>query len=235
MNAPALHIQPATRPLYLVACVGEKALSAQPARDLYRSDWFRKARAYVEALGVDWRILSAQHGLLHPDAVIEPYEAALASMPATERQAWAATIIVELSRLSLDGGVVFLAGEHYRQSAILDWLTNDNVEVAVPMRGLGIGQQKAFLANETRTIRECYTRRVRDLICAQLRIPTSDGRRGLGNLASLTDHWRADSLDLLNLTLNVEAAFDTGISDEDAAQLDSVSAIVDRLMSGKRS
>ena len=35
----------------LVACTKEKAAHPCAARDLYVSDWFKKARAYAEALG----------------------------------------------------------------------------------------------------------------------------------------------------------------------------------------
>lgn len=51
-------------PLHLVACVKAKATSPSQAANLYRSPWFRKARAYVEAQGAPWYILSALHGLV---------------------------------------------------------------------------------------------------------------------------------------------------------------------------
>ena len=38
--------------IYLVACVKRKLPRPAPARDLYTSDWFRKARQYVEQSGV---------------------------------------------------------------------------------------------------------------------------------------------------------------------------------------
>ena len=36
---------------YLVACVGQKLSEPAPARDLYTSSWFLKARVYVERTG----------------------------------------------------------------------------------------------------------------------------------------------------------------------------------------
>ena len=34
--------------VYLVSCVGQKRSNPSPAKDLYTSTWFRKARMYVE-------------------------------------------------------------------------------------------------------------------------------------------------------------------------------------------
>lgn len=66
-----------TDPVYLVACVAQKADRPCRAAELYRSDWFRRARAYVEAEGGRWFILSAKHSLLRPSKRIAPYETSL--------------------------------------------------------------------------------------------------------------------------------------------------------------
>ena len=65
-----------------VACVWPKRATAARAKDLYRSDWFLKARACAEAVGSCWFILSAEYGLVHPDEMIEPYEMTLDTMGA---------------------------------------------------------------------------------------------------------------------------------------------------------
>lgn len=49
--------------VFLVSCVKRKRTSAAPARDLYISDWFVKARRYVERRRARWFILSAEYGL----------------------------------------------------------------------------------------------------------------------------------------------------------------------------
>ena len=56
----------------LVSRVGTQRDSSVPARELYRSDWFLKARTCVELVGACWFILSAEYGLVHPDEMIEP-------------------------------------------------------------------------------------------------------------------------------------------------------------------
>jgi uncharacterized protein DUF6884 len=72
--------------LFLVQCAAKKQSSAMPARDLYCSPWFVKARAYVEQHGGRWFILSAKHGLVEPTAVLTSYNVTLNTMPADRRR-----------------------------------------------------------------------------------------------------------------------------------------------------
>lgn len=139
-----------THMLTLVACVTQKLDHPAPARDLYRSDWFRKARAYVEATGAPWYILSAAHGLVAPDHVLEPYDATLRAFSALQRRLWGENTARQLASLdAVDpaASIVFLAGRLYREP-LLDVAADRAV---IPMAGLGIGHQKAWLAAHTRT------------------------------------------------------------------------------------
>jgi hypothetical protein len=134
-----------TETVCLVSCVGEKRDHASPAKSLYTSQWFRKARAYVETTNLSWYVLSAKHGLLHPDAVIEPYDKTLNKMRIAERREWAASVIRQLEEAAPDvKRVVFLAGQRYREF-VADTLINRGIKIDVPMRGLGIGKQLAWL------------------------------------------------------------------------------------------
>lgn len=141
-----------TTPLFLVSCVAEKAAEPCEARDLYRSDWFKKARAYVEALGGDWLILSAEHGILDPLEVVSPYDATLNTMHKPEREAWAAGVVRQLRQRGQVGRpFVVLAGERYREFLLphLVQMASDPTAVYVPLRGLGIGDQKSRLMSWT--------------------------------------------------------------------------------------
>ena len=131
--------------VHLIACVGQKTPSRQPAKDLYTSAWFLKARRYVEAQGTPWFILSAKHGLLHPDQLTSPYELTLNEMGVVERRAWALQVLeVLLPQLDRDSTVTFLAGQRYREY-LTPILEAAGVEVRVPMSGLAIGRQLAWL------------------------------------------------------------------------------------------
>lgn len=131
--------------LYLVSCVKTKGLSAAPAKELYTSDWFRKARAYVERTGQPWFILSAKYGLLHPEEVIEPYELTLNSMPVVAQRVWAEEVFAALEpHLVADPSVVFLAGRCYREF-LERRLHAQGIDVAVPMAGMRQGVQLSWL------------------------------------------------------------------------------------------
>jgi hypothetical protein len=131
----------------LVSCVSEKRDRRSPARCLYTSQWFRKARAYVEAANLSWYVLSAKHGLLHPEAVIDPYEETLNTMPVAERRQWANSVLRQLEQTVPNvKRVIFLAGERYREF-LADALVNRGIEVEVPMVGLAIGEQLAWLGS----------------------------------------------------------------------------------------
>ena len=131
--------------LYLVSCVGKKLPYPASAKRLYASDWFRKARAFVEAQNVPWFILSAEHGLLHPDAVTAPYEKTLNKMDADARRAWANAVMHALEpHLAKQKTVVILAGEKYREF-LAPQLRTRGVQVCVPMAGLRIGEQLRWL------------------------------------------------------------------------------------------
>ena len=146
--------------VHLVACVGQKLSSRSLAKDLYTSPWFRKARRYVEARQEPWFILSAKYGLVHPEEAIDPYEATLNKMGVAERRAWAERVFEDLRRyLGRGSSATFLAGENYR-GHLLPLLEACGIETHVPMRGLSIGKQLAWLgANEVPGIRPKISKR----------------------------------------------------------------------------
>lgn len=71
---------PSERTLVVIPCGARKiwdrnpAAGKVPAKDAYISQLFRVQRAYAEAFGTDWVILSARYGLTHPDQLIENYD-----------------------------------------------------------------------------------------------------------------------------------------------------------------
>jgi hypothetical protein len=142
-------VEPSAGTVYLVSCVGQKRPQACPARDLYVSDWFLKARCYAEVSGAQWFILSAEHGLLAPDRVISPYERTLKRMPVAARRDWAARVADQLASAVPElTHVVVLAGERYREF-LACYLVGRGVRVSVPMEGLRIGEQLRWLGKRT--------------------------------------------------------------------------------------
>jgi hypothetical protein len=144
---PALEPRPASQSgtVYLVSCVGKKQHHACRASELYASQWFVKARAYVEATHRPWFILSAEYGLLAPDRVVKPYEKTLSLMKRSERQEWAKRVIAQMDAdLPPADRIVILAGKRYREF-LIDYLRRRAGRVQVPMEGLAIGRQLQFL------------------------------------------------------------------------------------------
>lgn len=128
----------------LVACVSKKATEAKRAKDLYVSSLFIKARAYAERQADAWYILSAAHGLLDPEKVVEPYNVALGGSRKTVRTAWANRVASEIwATVPPKSTLIFLAGANYRSELIP--LLCDRYKIEIPMRGLGIGQQLKYL------------------------------------------------------------------------------------------
>ena len=93
-SARALAQPPAD--VLLVGCVKSKTAEARPARDLYTSELFARRREYAEASGVPWVVLSAEHGAVDPDEVIEPYDRYLEDQPAAYRHDWGQRVVEQL-------------------------------------------------------------------------------------------------------------------------------------------
>lgn len=131
------------RHIVLISCVKSKVKASARVKELYISDWFRKALLYAESLHPDCIfILSAKYGLLSLDDEVEPYELTLKTMRIDERRAWAADVLYSLCKfadLKRDRFVIF-AGEKYRE-----FLIPEIKNFTIPMKGLRQGQQKSWL------------------------------------------------------------------------------------------
>lgn len=135
---------PDTNTVALVSCGKSKLPHAAPARDLYTGQLFRAARAYVESQGWPWWILSAKYGLLHPGAIITPYDVTLTVMKHEQRRAWAERVLGQIAQEVPPGStVVILAGVAYHEFLLHSLQLTRTV--GLPLRGMGIGKQIAWL------------------------------------------------------------------------------------------
>lgn len=140
--------------LALVACVARKLDRPAPAKELYTSPWFRLARAYVEAQGWPWRILSAEWGLLDPERWTEPYDLTLATMSRERRQGWAQWVLqspdLYAPGWNQERRTVILAGRLYRADIESVLRQERGHTVETPLAGLGIGQQLKWFKEHTK-------------------------------------------------------------------------------------
>jgi hypothetical protein len=115
------------------------------AKDLYISDWFVKARAYVEQAGDEWFILSAEYGLVSSETVIAPYERTLNTLRIADRRAWGGKVLRQLlPKLKGVDRVVILAGARYREF-LVDAIRGKGLTVEIPLEGMRIGEQLRWL------------------------------------------------------------------------------------------
>lgn len=136
------------RRVALVSCVKTKRAYASPAQDLYTSTLFKGMRRYAELNADVWFILSAEHGVLQPNQVIEPYERTLNSMSVKDRLVWAERVKQQLlPLLQPNEQVIVLAGERYREY-LLPFLRGSGFSVTVPMEGLKFGPQLRWLKEQ---------------------------------------------------------------------------------------
>ena len=103
----------------LISCGKKKSLNATEAQFLYTSPLFRKTLKYAETILRPDRIfiLSAKHGLLKLDEVIEPYNETLKDKKREEQKIWANKIISQLkSECDIEKDkFIILAGHDYYQ------------------------------------------------------------------------------------------------------------------------
>ena len=139
----ALPSQPTTsgprRRIGLISCTKAKLSRSAPARELYSaSDLFRKAAAYCDAYLDGWFVLSAKHGLVESERVLEPYDVTLKTMSSLERRRWGAQVAQQLRQLG-DVALEAHAGADYVRPLI-----EAGVALGEPLRGLAIGQRKRW-------------------------------------------------------------------------------------------
>jgi hypothetical protein len=130
----------------LLGCVKQKLEHRAAAKDLYVSPLWSSRRAYAEASGAPWLVLSAKHGLLEPGRSIAPYDVALAQLGASARRQWGDRVLRALERQygSLAGMTFEIhAGEAYR-TLIKPGLRERGAALEEPLAGLTLGRQLAW-------------------------------------------------------------------------------------------
>ncbi len=138
----------------LLGCVKSKRGSPSPAKDMYVSALWNGRRSLAESRGLRWKILSAKHGLLDPDEMIEPYDVALAGQSQVERQAWSNRVFSQLLDEFEDlEGMVFEihAGWAYSESGLSTSLRAVGARVIRPLEGLLLGEQLAWYQDRSRS------------------------------------------------------------------------------------
>jgi hypothetical protein len=133
----------------LVGCSKSKRTEPAAARDLYDpSALFRGVRCLVERTCERWFVLSAKHGLVRPEQVLEPYDETLTRASRAARRRWAEWVLGQLeAELGADlSGYVFEAhaGSAYLDFGLVRGIEERGGRVDRPLDGLGLGRRLAF-------------------------------------------------------------------------------------------
>jgi hypothetical protein len=150
--------------MQLIACSNQKGDKPAQASHLYTSPLFQRSRGFVQHFYCDfWAVLSAKHGLVMPDQVIEPYNLALAHLSTHEYSTWMTKVRGQLiQRWGLEAQYVVLAGEQYA-AALAGFPT-----VHKPLAGMNIGNRLQWLNQRlgelVRLCSVCKTQRTFDVI-----------------------------------------------------------------------
>lgn len=145
------------RTIVLVGCGKEKRAVRSKAKDLYVGPLFKKARAFAESQGGEWRILSAKYGLVDPEEMIDPYDETMEKKTKLGRDLWNINVrnkIAALLNPKHKGGGKFriesakficLAGKAYLGFFDIDPEMRKRCVIEKPMEGFGIGERLQYL------------------------------------------------------------------------------------------
>jgi hypothetical protein len=116
------------------------------ARDLYTSSLFRKGRAYADAAGCPWFILSAQHGLVSPTTVVAPYDLRLSATSSEYKHSWGRLVLSQLCDVtpSLQGKIIEIHAGAVYVGALREGLARAGALVVEPLAGPSMGQRLAW-------------------------------------------------------------------------------------------
>lgn len=145
-SAPG-HGRPPGYRVGLVGCVKRKGDCPATAKDLYISPLFSGRRLWVERSFSEWFLLSAMHGLVRPETVLDPYDLSLNALGAAQRRRWSEFVLGQMAtEIGPLHGIVFEmhAGANYRNVGLADGLRRAGATVDVPTEGLSQGQQLQF-------------------------------------------------------------------------------------------
>jgi hypothetical protein len=129
---------------FLISCTQKKVDHPAEARALYASSTFRASIEFCELHSLTYFIISAKHGLLKKDNLIEPYDLSLKNLTREKRNSWAIDILQKLNSKGITT-VVALAGADYYKPLMRFYSVSGLINFMIPMRHLSLGFRTPFL------------------------------------------------------------------------------------------
>ena len=118
--------------MHLVGCTASKRNDKSKAKNLYDESAIFRKRKRVLPPNASWRILSAEHGLVHPETQLNPYNTHIKDV---ETDMWGQSVVDKLPEWIEK--VVILASDSYASPI----KNRFNGEIETPLSGLRPGEQ----------------------------------------------------------------------------------------------
>ncbi len=136
----------------------------------YNSPLFQKSLTWAENRMLPVEIMSAKNGLVKVGEEIIDYDLSLNDVSKTQKQKWAQSIAEELSENKVKK-VNILGGKNYVQP-LRKILERKGIEVAEPLKGLGVGERLSYLTFDEKTFEqlnvEKNTKKARKIVLSNL-------------------------------------------------------------------
>ena len=123
----------------LIGCGKSKRSYTCQAQDLYIGSLFKARRAYAEASGLEWRIISAEHGAIRPHWRLDPYDRTISDLDKQERSFWALDIVSDLVAEGATSVELHMGRDYV--DPLRSVLQAVSIEVDWPLCGLSQGHQ----------------------------------------------------------------------------------------------
>lgn len=123
--------------IIVIGCGRHKKKSPTRAKDLYTSERFKRSKSIALNISAPFFVLSAKHGLLEPEQIVEPYDFEISTMGVQEKKLWAESVLMSISKLKVDAKVTVLADKDYALPLInCDIATGGKLRVVAPFMDL---------------------------------------------------------------------------------------------------
>ncbi len=116
---------------------------------LYTSTLFQRASRYAMQKCDRWFVLSARHGLVAPDEVLDPYKITFNDLSDQERFEWAQNVMKFLlrERITAHDTVIILASAVVREY-LVPVLKGRRFHVEIPIQGMNAVEQMQWLEQQ---------------------------------------------------------------------------------------
>lgn len=139
--------------IVIVGCSATKLSTPAPAREMYQGALFKAAVGYAESWSLPWYVISAMHGIIKPDFIVEPYDRRVPTrrdelVPWLQCRNWEAYDRVEPRGMSKM--FVLLCGADYRAAFDSREISLRDFPTEEPLAHMGIGEQRSWLSSNRR-------------------------------------------------------------------------------------